>query len=219
MSMVPRPIRSVVTCALVSGALLTAALVGFSIHATGPSSGHVPIGDPPATMHLTSADLLLAASTAQGNHLRYAGITTGPLDANHDNDIPIQSFQFGVARNISSPAGGGTRTASTPNVSEITLTHATDSFSLPLLKAALKSAAPGGAAQLYFTDFSGPGGTPFDFLEIDLGQTLLSSFSMSSGGSVPSESFSINFVTMTFIYQISGTTTVQKLTYNIATGT
>jgi hypothetical protein len=42
---------------------------------------------------------------------------------------------------------------------------------------------------------------------------------MSSGGSVPSESFSLNFVTMTFTYQISGTTTVQKLTYNIATGT
>jgi len=42
---------------------------------------------------------------------------------------------------------------------------------------------------------------------------------MSSGGSVPSESFSLNFVTMTFTYRISGTTTVQKLVYNIATGT
>jgi type VI secretion system secreted protein Hcp len=204
---------------LAAGALLTAALVGYSPHATGPSLGHAPIGAPPATKILTSADLLLAASTAQGIHLRYAGITTGPLDANHDNDIPIQSFQFGVDRSISSPAGGGTRTASTPSVSEITLTHATDSFSLPLLKAALKGAAPGRTANLYFTDLSGAGGAPFDFLEIDLGQTLLSSFSMSSGGSVPFESFSLNFVTMTFTYRISGTTTVQKLSYNIATGT
>jgi hypothetical protein len=129
MSVVRRPIRAVVKCALVAGALLTAALVGYSTHPTGPSIGHAPIGAPPATIRLTSADLLAAASTAQGIHLRYSGITTAPLDANHDNDIPIQSFQFGVGRNISSPAGGGTRTASTPNVSEITLTHASDSFS------------------------------------------------------------------------------------------
>jgi type VI secretion system secreted protein Hcp len=169
------------------------------------------------TAKLTPAQLLATATTATGIHLRYAGITTGPLLPTHDNDIQIQSFQFGTSRSISSAAGGAARTAGTANVSEISLTHQTDTFSLALLRAALKGPTPGVTAQLYFTNLSGTGGAPLDYLEIDLGQTLVSSFSMSSGGDTPSESISLNFVTMTFRYQVAGSP-VQMVSYNQATG-
>jgi type VI secretion system secreted protein Hcp len=97
------------------------------------------------------------------------------------------------------------------------LNHQTDSFSLALLRAALKGAAPGVTANLYFTNTSGTGGTDLDYLEIDLGQTLISSFTMSSGGDTPSETISLNFVTMTFKYQVAGSP-IQTVSYNLATG-
>jgi type VI secretion system secreted protein Hcp len=199
-------------CPVVVAVLNVGYVVGGD--SAAPARGH---GRPVLAAKLTPAQLILTASTATGIHLRYTGITTGPALPTHDNDIPIDSFQFGVGRSVSSPAAGGVRTAGTPSVSEITLTHTTDAFSVALLKAALKGAAPGATANLYLTDMSGPGSTLVDY-EIDLGQTLLSSFSMSSGGGNPSESFSLNFVTMTFKYRVPGTTTIQTVSYNIATG-
>ncbi len=175
-----------------------------------PTAAHV------ATKKFTAADLLLAASTAQGIHLTYKGVTTLPELPTHDNDIPIQSFSFGTSRSIL--LSGGVQTVGKPNVSQINLSHVTDNYSLPLLRQSLVGAAPGVSATLYFTDLSGAGGTPFDFLQIDLGQTLISSFQMSSGGTAPDESISLSFVTMKFTYRIAGTTTVQTVSYNLATG-
>jgi type VI secretion system secreted protein Hcp len=209
--------RNVLRTSAVVAIVVAVFNVGFVVGGDSATPTHRH-GSPLLAAKLTPAQLILTASTATGIHLRYSGITTGPALPTHDNDIPIQSFQFGVNRNISSPAGGAVRTAGTPNVSEITLTHQTDAFSLALLKAELKGAVPGAYAYLYFTDMSGPGGTLVDYLEIDLGQTLLSSFSMSSGGTNPSEAISLSFVTMTFKYRVPGTTTIQTASYDISTG-
>jgi type VI secretion system secreted protein Hcp len=189
--------------------------VGNALGGDGSASGSAH-AKTTLTAKLTPAQLLATANTATGIHLRYAGITTGPLVPTHDNDIQIQSFSFGVSRNIS-PGSSATRTAGTANVGDISLSHQTDSFSLALLRVALKGMAPGVPASLYFTDTSGTGGTDLDYLEIDLGQTLISSFQMSSGGQDPNESLTLNFVTMTFKYQVAGSP-IQTVSYNLATG-
>jgi type VI secretion system secreted protein Hcp len=212
-----RAVRTSIRTSLAVALVVTALGVGYIARGGSSSAGRAPAK--PATTHVrkfSASDLLLAASTAQGIHMRYAGVTTGALTPDHANDIPIQSFQFGVARAFSTI--GGTRTGSTPSVSEITLTHQEDAFSMPLLNLSLRGAVAGATANLYFTNLSGAGGTPFDFLEIALTQTVLSSFSMSSGGDVPSESISLNFTKMTFKYRVAGTTTVQTVTWNLVTG-
>jgi type VI protein secretion system component Hcp len=196
-------------------ALVTVTLgVGSALGGEGAVSGS---GHATLTARLTPAQLLATANTATGIHLRMTGITTGPLLPTHDNDIMSLWCSWGTWPNIAGGGGGPTRTASTANVNEITLTHQTDAFSLALLRSALKGTAPGVTANLYFTDTSGTGGADLDYLEIDLGQTLISSFSMSSGGTDPSESFSLNFVTMTFKYQVTGSP-VQTVNYSLATG-
>ena len=206
-------LRSSIRKLLVVALIVTALAVGYIAHSGGGASPARPLGGPVATKKLSAADLLLAASTAQGLHMRYTGITTGALNASHTNDIPLDSFQFGLSRAVS--LGGAGRSVGKASVSEITLSHQTDKYSMPLLSASLKGT--NATANLYFTNLAGVGGAPFDYLEIDLGQTLISGFSMSSGGDNPSESISLNFVTITFHYKIAGTTTVQTVQYNLAT--
>jgi type VI protein secretion system component Hcp len=199
--------------------VVSAVTVGFVVRAAVESSTGRPRSAPVATRRLTVADLLLAASTATGIHLRYSGVTTGPLNSTHSNDIPISSCFFSTRRSISN-AGSGTRTVGNPNVGEINLQHPTDAFSLPLLKVQLSPPAKGGAtANLYFTNLNGTGGTPLDYLEIDLGNTLVSTFTMGSGGGQPSETVYLNFVTMTFKYRPSSSAPYQIVNYDLSTNT
>lgn len=108
-----------------------------------------------------------------------------------DKQIEVSSFQWGVGRGIGSPTGAsGNREASTPSVSEITVTKSLDNSSGGLLKEALSS---GGKANLVIS-FVRTDGTGADvFLEITLTDTMISGYSMSSGGDKPSESLSFNF--------------------------
>lgn len=187
-------------------ALVVLALgIGFVMGGRGSSStGHrsTAAAAPAKTRDLTVADLLVAASTATGIHLHYQGITSGAVTGDHSNDIPIQAFSYGNQRSFSNPASGP-RQGSTPSVSEINLNHQTDQYSIPLLNLSLRG-SPGANASIFFTDLSAPGGLPFDYLEVDLTGTQLASFQMSSGGDVPSESISLDFITMIFRYRISG---------------
>jgi type VI secretion system secreted protein Hcp len=202
---------------LIVALVLTAGGIGYVVHGTSDtSSGRRTIAHV-VTAKLTADDLFLAASKAQGIHLRYAGVTTLPELQSHVNDIPIQAFSFGASRNTSITASGP-QVNGKPNVSLISLTHVTDQYSLPLLQQALTGAAPGVAATLYFTNLSGTGGTALDYLQIDLGDALITSDQMSSSGSTPTESISLTFLTMTFTYRIAGTTTVQIVNYNVYNG-
>jgi type VI secretion system secreted protein Hcp len=194
--------------------------VGYLVHDVGGSAPGRPVVERVPTKKLTPADLMLAASTASNIHLRYDGVTSGVVDANHLNEIPIDSLQFGVGRAISSPGSG--RTVSPPNISEITLSHTTDKYSAKLLNLSLRGTVGAGTsptAALFLTNMQGPGGTYFDYMRITLQQVLISGFSLSTGGSLPSESISLNFAgVMTFETHLpSGTT--QSVTYNVTTQT
>ncbi|MBU6419096.1 MAG: type VI secretion system tube protein Hcp [Proteobacteria bacterium] len=108
-----------------------------------------------------------------------------------EKQIEVHSFQWGVGRGIGSPTGAsGNREASTPSVSEVTVSKSLDNASGGLLKEALSS---GGKAKLVIS-FVRTDGTGADtFLEITLTDTMISGYSMSSGGDKPSESLSFNF--------------------------
>jgi len=105
--------------------------------------------------------------------------------------IAIHSFQFGVGRGISTPVGSSkNREASAPSVSEITVTKELDSASVPLLQAAL-GASKAVEVKVFFTR------TDKDkmetYLKYTLTNTLVSGYSVSSGGAELKESLSLNF--------------------------
>ncbi len=207
-------LRTLVRRTLVALAVVAALGAGSLVHSSLASPTSPRTAVPSGTTKLDPSDLLLAASTATGIHMRFTGIPTGPVSGDHTNEIPISSFQFGVARNVSSV--GGPREAGAANVSEVTLTHATDTFSIALLKASLNGAGTA-TATLFFTNLTGAGGTLLDYLTVTLGQTFITQFSMSSGGDNPDESLSLNFATMTFRYK-TPTGTTQAVSYNLTTG-
>ena len=112
--------------------------------------------------------------------------------AGFEKQIEINSFQWGVGRGVGSPTGAsGNREASTPSVSEITVSKSLDNASGNLLKESLSS---GGKSTLVISFVRTDGNGADTYLEITLTDTMISGYSMSSGGDRPSESLSFNFV-------------------------
>lgn len=123
--------------------------------------------------------------------LKYGSIKGETTQVTHKDWIEVNSFQFGVGRGISSGVGGGSkREASAPSVSEITLTKTMDIASPLLLKDAIGGKAVEVKIELTQTDNSGK---HVAFQKYILTNTLISGYSISSGGDRPSESLSLNF--------------------------
>src|SRR5262245_38825109 len=167
---------------------------------------------PARSAHVTAEDLLLAATQAtKGIFLQYDGITGVP-NTNHVNHAPLRSFSLGVTRAIgTSPAG---REAANPKVSEIKVTKLSDKYSVPLLHESLTGGGTRNAI-VYFTNLTAAG-VPFDYLEFDMKNVLISSYSMSSGGGQPVEALSFNFTQITMKAHYPGTA-LQVLTFNLLT--
>ncbi len=103
----------------------------------------------------------------------------------------VNSLQWGVGRGVGNPTGSsGNREASTPSVSEITVTKELDTASGDLLKQAYSGAGNSGAVISFVRTDAGGGVV---YLEITLTNVMLSGYSISSGGDKPSESISFNF--------------------------
>ncbi len=123
--------------------------------------------------------------------LKYGAINGETTQVTHKQWIEINSLQFGVGRGISSGVGGGSkREATAPSVSEITLTKTFDISSPLLLKEALGGKAVEVKIELTQTDNSGK---HVAYQKYVLTNTLISGYSISSGGDRPSESLSLNF--------------------------
>jgi type VI secretion system secreted protein Hcp len=212
-------VRTFVRKLSVAVLIVSALGAGYVARGAGGASSNHAAKAPAAAKKFTAADLLRVASsegvspaTFPGStiHMRFSGITTGGMTANHSTDIPMTSFQFGVGRAVSQSTG---HTASKPNVSEITLTHTTDAYSTKLLNSALRGTATATSpvVTLFFTATGTSG--PYDYLTITLTNVLVSGYSMSSGGEVPSESMSLNFVKMTLTSHFPQTAT-QTVSYD-----
>lgn len=118
-----------------------------------------------------------------------------------DGWVEVGSFQFGIGRGISSPTGGSKdREATAPSISEIVVTKPMDNSSYAWMEHALY-----GEGQKVTIDFVK---TDKDKLEVYaqylLEGALVSGYSVSSGGDRPSESISINFTRIEFVFTQMG---------------
>lgn len=105
--------------------------------------------------------------------------------------VELTSLQWGIGRGISAGVGGASkREASAPSVSEITVTKTMDGFSPEALKQAI--GGEGVQVKIDITRTDGPG-THQAFQKYILEGTMVSGYSLSSGGDRPSESLSLNF--------------------------
>jgi len=112
--------------------------------------------------------------------------------AGHDSWITCDSFQLGVGRSISISGGGKDRDTSNPSFSEATFTKSTDISSSELFIQAACGVSLG-KAEVHFLQTGGSGTKEQVYLKYELDEAMISSYSISSGGDRPSESFSINF--------------------------
>jgi type VI secretion system secreted protein Hcp len=123
-------------------------------------------------------------------YMKYEGIDGEATHENHKKWIDISSLQFGVGRGISTPSGStANREASEPSISEVTLTKLMDGASSKLFTESVTGAA-GKKVEIHLVSTGSPGNT---YVEYTLTNSLISGYSLSSGGDRPSESISINF--------------------------
>jgi type VI secretion system secreted protein Hcp len=123
-------------------------------------------------------------------YVQYASLKGDVTESTHVGWIEVNSFQWGVGRGISSPTGGSSdREASAPSVREIVVTKPLDVASNPLLNESLQ-----GEGQDVTIDFTKTDkGQLSVFLSYVLNNTMISGYSLSSGGDRPQESLSFNF--------------------------
>lgn len=131
--------------------------------------------------------------------LDFAGKIKGDSTVeSHSDWITVDSVQFGVGRSVSMSGGGKDRETSNPSFSEITFSKSTDISSADLFYQSIQGAALGNAVihfiQTGGTDSSQP------YMMVTLVDAIVSSYSVSSGGDRPSESFSVNFTKIEFQY-------------------
>lgn len=112
--------------------------------------------------------------------------------AGHENWINVDSFQLGVGRAISQAGGGGDRDTSNPSFSEATFSRGTDKASPELFMQAVCGKSLG-VAHIHFLQTGGADKKEQVYLKYELSDAIVSSYSISSGGDRPSESFSLNF--------------------------
>ena len=208
-------LRASVRRTLIVALLIAALCVGYLGHSASTSSSPRHLGRAIPEKRLTAGDLMLAASTATGFHLRYGTIGNGTA-TDHTNDVPLQDMQWDSER---ATTVGGTGVASGKETfGTLSVDHAMDKWSTLLINQHFR----GGLAQasLYFTDLSGTGGTALDYLEIDLANTIISKYSMGGASDQrPNESFTFTFAAITFKYKASSTSPLQTVTFNQVTNT
>ena len=130
-------------------------------------------------------------------YLKYDGIDGDATHDEHKKWITIESLQWGVGRAIATPVGSAkNREASEPSVAEVTCTKQMDTASVYLFQEACTGQA-GKAVTIHLVSTGSPGQT---YLEYKLTDSLVSGYSVSSGGDRPAESISINFTKVEMKY-------------------
>jgi type VI secretion system secreted protein Hcp len=128
-------------------------------------------------------------------YMKYEGIDGEVTQKDHDKWIEVHSFQFGVGRGISTPTGNAAnREASAASVSEVTITKTMDKAS-PKIFTESATGTGGKKVEFHFVSTGDPGTT---FAVYKLSDTLISGYSISSGGDRPTESISLNFTKVEF---------------------
>jgi type VI secretion system secreted protein Hcp len=135
-----------------------------------------------------------AFAATSGVFLEYPDIKGESVAIGYEGKIGITSIQFGSMRAISPgySLGGTSREASSPSLSEVTITKSSDGTS-PLLFSQSLMGEPGlTPATLFFTNSDQNGATK-TYMTTKLFNPMISSYSVSSAGEIPTESISINY--------------------------
>jgi type VI secretion system secreted protein Hcp len=149
------------------------------------------------TLALVPPAIALVAQHASGAFdifIKIGDIKGESMDAKHAEWIQLEAFQWGLARAISSPTGGGNnREASAPSISEMTLSKKVDRSTPKLFLNAVGGSGTIPEVILELQDQSSQKGV---FYRITLNDVLVSSQShvAAAGGDVPQESVSLNFL-------------------------
>lgn len=152
-------------------------------------------------------------------YMKYASVNGSATAASHEQWITLQSIQWGGGRGIGTPSGSAkNREASMVSVSEVVVTKQQDNAS-PELATKSFVGTDGEDVTIHLTTTSDQGVNTI--LELILYDTLISGFSVSSGGDRPSESISMNFtkIESTFYNQAIDSTeaaTPFPVTYDLA---
>ncbi|MFJ2982137.1 MULTISPECIES: type VI secretion system tube protein Hcp [unclassified Pseudomonas] len=117
----------------------------------------------------------------------------------HADWITVDALQMGVGRSISASGGGTDRDTSNPSFSEIILTKSTDMASADLFMEAVCGKSLG-KAEIHFVQTGGVDAKDQVYFKLELEEAIVSSYSASSSGERPSETFSINFTTISYQY-------------------
>ena len=153
-------------------------------------------------------------------YMKYEGVPGQATTQNYKDWITLHSMQFGVGRGISTPTGSAAnREASTASVSECVVSKVLDDSSLKMWEHSLTE-TKGKKVDIVVTSTSS--GDENEIFRVELTNTLISGYSLSTGGDRPSESISLNFTKMfyKFVPQAEAGSDASggaSNTYNIAT--
>ncbi|MCC6785182.1 MAG: type VI secretion system tube protein Hcp [Planctomycetes bacterium] len=115
----------------------------------------------------------------------------------HEHWIECGSLQFGVGRAISMPVGRSTdREASLPSLSEVTLTKQMEDSSPYIFQEALRG--EGKTVTIHITKTGKDQAE--NIVEYILTNTMISGYSISTGGDAPTESFSLSYTKIEMKY-------------------
>jgi type VI secretion system secreted protein Hcp len=126
--------------------------------------------------------------------LEIDGIKGESTDDKHKGSIHIESFSWGVTNPSPGGGGGGGGGAGKATFQDFHFTKSEDSTS-PELFLRCASGQRIKKATLYVREAAARGG---EFLQVELENLLVSSFSQAGSGDTPSESISLNFTKITF---------------------
>ncbi len=121
--------------------------------------------------------------------IKFDKIKGSSTDSKFKEEVEAMSFQWGAGIGVSG-AHGGDRTTSQASVSEIAITKQTDKSSELLFKSLLKGEDVGKAVISFVAASKGES---VAYATLTLEEVIISGFSMTSGGDMPSESVSLNF--------------------------
>jgi type VI secretion system secreted protein Hcp len=122
--------------------------------------------------------------------MKYGAVKGDVTAEGHKEWIECTSFQWGVGRGISSPTGGSKdRESSAPSISEVVVMKAQDVSSVDMLQQAYVGEGESVTIDFVKTDK----GKLETYLTLILSETMVSGYSISSGGDRPAESLSLNF--------------------------
>ncbi len=121
--------------------------------------------------------------------LELEGIEGGSIIEGYEGHIQLPAVQFGISAAVA--GGGGTNRASRPTFSDISAMKILDKSS-PKLMEAIATGQVLPTAVIRFTRAGGQG-ERFEYLVIKLENVQITSYQLSSGGDIPTESLSLNF--------------------------